>query len=81
MKFKIFMNRYKKLFNNNEIDYVFVINSDNCSINIPVQSNIKIINRDNSGRDFAAWSEALNIINKDKYDYFIFINGINYFVI
>lgn len=64
----------KALYNNNEIDYVFVINSDKCSVNIPEQSNIKIINRDNLGRDFAAWSEALKIINKDEYDYYIFIN-------
>jgi len=56
------------------VDYYIVING-NYTIKIPEIINIKVIQRENKGYDFGAWSMVLNnYINKD-YDYYIFING------
>lgn len=57
---------------NDDIDYYFIINNHHCSVKFP--SNVKIIHRDNIGRDFAAFKHCLDSINRDEYDYFIFMN-------
>lgn len=54
------------------VDYYFIIN-DACSVNIPLNDNIKVIYRKNAGYDFGAWSHCLTKIN-NIYDYYIFIN-------
>ena len=56
-----------------ECDYIFVINGE-CSVNIPNQSNIKILRRDNKDYDFGGFAHALNFIDIDKYNYYIFLN-------
>lgn len=57
-----------------DIDYIFSINGHKCSIDIPQKANIYILKRDNNNFDFGAYTEALNIINSDLYEYFFFIN-------
>lgn len=59
---------------NNDILYVFLINNHKYSVNIPNQNNIKIICRDNIGHDFGSWKQGLESINKNYFDYFIFMN-------
>ena len=61
-----------------EIDYFIIVNGE-CSVNIPVRSNIKVFRRPNIGYDFGAYSYAIkelknansNIMN---YDYYFFVN-------
>lgn len=55
-----------------EIDYYLIINGE-CSINIPKKNNIVVLNRENKGYDFGAWSYGLKNIEKE-YDYYTFIN-------
>ena len=62
------------IINNNNVIYIFVINGNKCSINIPKYENIYIIRRDNKGHDFASWSHALKNHNYSEYDRFIFLN-------
>ena len=57
-----------------DIDYIFCINGKECSISIPSQPNIKLLPRDNKDYDFGAYSDALETVNIDLYDYFFFIN-------
>lgn len=57
---------------NNASDFVIII-SGNCSVRIPKQNNIRVVVRANSGYDFGAWSEGLDLLNQN-YDYYIFIN-------
>jgi hypothetical protein len=56
------------------VDYYIVING-NYTITIPEKINIKVIQRENKGYDFGAWSMILNNYINKKYDYYIFING------
>jgi hypothetical protein len=57
-----------------DIDYVFYINGHECSLDIPKQSNIRVIPRDNINYDFGAYDDAVNSLNIDDYLYFFFIN-------
>lgn len=59
--------------NNNDIFYIFIVNGKS-SIMFPQNNNIKVLYRDNSGHDFAAWSYGLQNINYENYNYFIFLN-------
>lgn len=65
----------KGLFNSNEHDFIFVIQGKKISYNIPVLPNVTILKKANKGHDFGAWGHALNHINTNEYDYFIFINS------
>lgn len=63
------------LFQSDTVDFFFVINSFQCTINL-YYPNVKSYNRENTGHDFGAWSYCIfkeDLI--DKYDYFIFINS------
>jgi len=63
------------LSNNENINFIFIISGNKCSINIPKQKNITILFKNNTGHDFAAWSVALKEIkDKKKYDVIIFMN-------
>lgn len=61
--------------------FIFIFNCLNLKIQfLPQQKNVKIINRNNTGLDFGAWTDTLfskedNIFIFEKYDYFIFINS------
>lgn len=59
--------------NNEDVSYIFLINNK-CSLKIPNFPNVKIIKRKNIGYDFGAWKHGLEIINKDEFDNFIFMN-------
>jgi hypothetical protein len=54
------------------VDYVIVINGE-CTVDIPVKENIRILRRENKGYDFGAYSHAIHNIYR-KYDYYFFIN-------
>jgi hypothetical protein len=56
------------------VDYYIVING-NSTIIIPEKNNIKVIQRENIGFDFGAWSDVLNNYIDKEYDYYIFINS------
>jgi len=57
-----------------DIDYVFCINGHECSLDIPKQSNIRTIYRDNVNYDFGAYDDAMKQINISTYDYYFLIN-------
>jgi hypothetical protein len=57
-----------------DIDYIFCINGHECSVDIPKQSNIKIISRDNKNFDFGAYDDAIQNIDINIYNYYFFIN-------
>jgi hypothetical protein len=55
-----------------EVDYYLIINGA-CSVNIPERKNITVLNRENKGFDFGAWSHGLTKLTK-QYDYYTFLN-------
>jgi lipopolysaccharide biosynthesis protein len=62
------------VFENDEVHYNFVINSDSIVVDIPKHKNITIIKGDNRGHDFGAYSKSINEVDINDYDYFIFLN-------
>ena len=60
-----------------DIDYVFVINGYNVTIEIPKYPNIFVIKRENSGFDLCAWKVAIDKIshNISVYRYYILMNA------
>ena len=61
----------------NNVTYIFIINNYNCSLIDKIkekQENIIIYKRKNENYDFGAWAEYINLININKYNYFIFLN-------
>lgn len=70
----------------NDLDhlYVFVINGEQCSVNLPQQDNVIVLKRPNIGFDFGAHGHAIkylldkytttNLIENLPFDYFIFMN-------
>lgn len=57
---------------NSFADYVFIVNG-NHTVTFP--PNVKVLQRDNQGYDFGAWSMALDMIDLSKYKFFIFVNS------
>jgi hypothetical protein len=55
--------------------YVFVVNGNKCTVDIPAYSNVKIIRRNNVGFDFGAWAEGIRSIILSNFDYFVFLNS------
>jgi len=56
------------------VDFIFIINNKHLKVDCP--DYVKVINRENTGYDFAAWSEGLLTNNLYKnYDTFIFVNS------
>lgn len=56
------------------IDYVFIINGRS-SATLPIDAkNAKFIYRENKGRDFKAWGQALTDLDISSYQYFVFLN-------
>ncbi len=53
------------------MDYYIVINGE-CTVSIP--PNVTVIQRENKGYDFGAWSHALALYPMDEYDYVFFLN-------
>lgn len=64
----------KGIFKDDNIDFIFIINDPKLKVNVP--DYVKIINRENNGYDFGAWSEGLLTNNLYmNYDKFIFANS------
>jgi hypothetical protein len=62
------------IFKDDQIDFIFIINNKDIKVNCP--DYVKIINRENKGYDFGAWSEGLLTNNLYKnYNNFIFVNS------
>jgi hypothetical protein len=62
------------IFNDENVDFLIVIN--NKELVLPVPDYVKVINRENRGTDFGAWSEGIFYNdNFKKYDRFIFVNS------
>ncbi|CAH1798433.1 unnamed protein product, partial [Owenia fusiformis] len=62
-----------------DVDYVFVVNGYNNSIDIPAYNNTYVIVRENTGFDACAWKEALLQMKKLKgeywYKFFVLLNA------
>ena len=64
----------KGIFKDDNIDFIFIINDPKLKVDVP--DYVKIINRENKGYDFGAWSEGLLTDNLYlNYDYYIFANS------
>ena len=62
------------VYNNNNLQYNFIIKGDECSVKFPDYENIKIYKMENDGYDFGGYSYSIQMINTDDFDYFIFLN-------
>jgi hypothetical protein len=64
----------KGIFEDDNIDFIFIINDPKLKVDVP--NYVKVINRENKGYDFGAWSEGLLTNNLYmNYDNFIFANS------
>lgn len=63
----------KGLIKSDEVFFIFIIKGL-LSINIPEYENVKIIKTDNEGYDFGGYTDALNYVNINDYDFYIFLN-------
>jgi hypothetical protein len=62
------------VFKDDNIDFIFIINDPILKVNCP--DYVKVINRQNTGYDFGAWSDGLLTNNLYKnYNTFIFVNS------
>ena len=62
------------VFYNDNIQYNFIINGNKCSIKFPDYKNIKVYKRENEGYDFAGYSYSIEMIKKNTFYYYIFLN-------
>tara|TARA_B100000927_G_scaffold289221_1_gene285414 strand:+ start:1670 stop:2449 length:780 start_codon:yes stop_codon:yes gene_type:complete len=62
------------VFNNNNVQYNFIIKGNTCSVKFPKYKNIKVYAMKNEGRDFGGYSYSIQMINKNTFDYYIFLN-------
>lgn len=61
-----------------DIDYLFIINHPTLTIATELPKNARVVNRDNIGYDFGAWSHGLFMESPplySQYDYFVLINS------
>ena len=73
----LYKNNLQYFLNNgilDNIDYYFIINGKS-TINIPNKPNIHVINRENKGYDFGAYSHTITNHITTKYDYYVFMNA------
>ena len=62
------------VFENDNVQYNFIINSNSISVNLPNYRNVNLIKSNNKGYDFGAYSESIDSVNTEDFDYFIFLN-------
>tara|TARA_B100000427_G_scaffold299725_1_gene281614 strand:- start:1235 stop:2122 length:888 start_codon:yes stop_codon:yes gene_type:complete len=62
------------VFNNNNVQYNFIIKGNKCSVKFPDYKNIKVYKMKNEGYDFGGYSYSIQMINKNTFDYYIFLN-------
>jgi hypothetical protein len=60
------------------IDYLFIIQGKETSVNIPTYKNVRVLKRENTCYDFGAYGAGLvslgGLISLTNYSYFVFIN-------
>ena len=62
------------VFEDKNVDFLIVANDLNIQLQLPYY--VKVLNRQNIGFDFGAWSDGISIDNTyQNYDYFIFANS------
>ncbi len=59
---------------NKDVTFLFIINNDKLSVSIPNYKNVHVLKRQNIGYDYGAWSNALDKVKLNDFDYFIFLN-------
>ena len=57
------------------IDYIIVVNGFVCNVDLPKLPNLKVIQRENKGFDFAGHKAALDSLDGKHYDYYFFMNS------
>jgi hypothetical protein len=62
------------VFHNNNVQYNFIIKGNKCSVKFPDYKNIKVYKMKNEGYDFGGYSYSIQTINKNTFDYYIFLN-------
>jgi hypothetical protein len=62
------------IYDKNDVVYNIIIKGGKCSVIIPNYKNVNIFKTNNEGYDFAGYSNSINNININKFEYFIFIN-------
>lgn len=62
------------IFNNNNVQYNFIIKGNKCTLKLPNYRNIKLYKMENEGYDFGGYSYSIQMINKKLFDYYIFLN-------
>lgn len=62
------------IYNNNNVQYNFILKGNNCSVTFPDYANIKVYKTKNEGYDFAGYTYSIQMINKNNFDYYIFLN-------
>lgn len=62
------------VFNNNNVQYNFIIKGNKYSVKFPDYRNIKIYKMKNEGLDFGGYTYSIQMINKNTFDYYIFLN-------
>ena len=73
---RFFIQRELLIYNNENIDYIFVINGYDCSdITFPERPNVIVLRRENIGYDFGGHKHALDHCHGKQYDYYFFMNS------
>jgi len=62
------------IFNDENTDFVIIINDPDIVLR-DVPDHVRVISRSNVGYDFGGWSDALEQIDLNHYDYFVFVNS------
>ena len=64
------------VFDNNNIQYNFIIKENKCSVKFPDYTNIKVYKMKNEGYDFSGYSYSIQMANNNNniFDYYIFLN-------
>lgn len=62
------------VFKDDDTDFIIIINDPDIVLQ-DVPDHVRLISRTNIGYDFGGWSDALEQIDLDHYDYFIFVNS------
>ena len=62
------------VYENDNVQYNFIIKGDNCSVKFPNYNNVKIYKIKNEGYDFGGYSYSIQTTKKNTFDYFIFLN-------
>lgn len=66
----------KAVFKDDSVDFLFISNNKQISMDGLLPSYVQVIYRDNIGYDFGGWSDALLTNNRyAQYDHFIFVNS------